>query len=131
MGCPVTYLHDLREHDNGDLAGKPLAEVPFPWELHPHEKFGETGESAIEFQARAEQVFSYIKKKSTPYNRIAIVSHGGIISGILESFLGISYNHDVFFKTEDTGIHFIEYTDQGRVVLHSNSYSHLQEESRP
>ncbi|UFT99609.1 histidine phosphatase family protein [Radiobacillus kanasensis] len=125
IGCPITYLTELREHDNGDLAGQPLDEVPFPWGLHPHEKFGLTGESAIEFRARGEQAFSYMKKNSTEYKRIAIVSHGGMISRIIESFLGLPCNHDIFFKTDDTGIHLLEYKETGRSILFSNSSTHL------
>jgi 2,3-bisphosphoglycerate-dependent phosphoglycerate mutase len=126
VGCPVEYLDELREHDNGDMAGKPLAEVPFPRELAPHEKFGIYGESAIEFRARGEHVFSWIKKHSASYHRIAIVAHGGMISRILESFLSVPMMFDVFFQTADTGIHLIEYTEHGRVVRFTNSATHLE-----
>ncbi|MGZ4106172.1 MAG: histidine phosphatase family protein [Tumebacillaceae bacterium] len=125
VGCPVEYLDELREHDNGDMAGKPLAEVPFPWGLPPHEKFGSYGESAIEFRARGEHVFSWIKKQSVSYERIAIVAHGGMISRILESFLSIPMQHDIFFTTGDTGIHLLEYHEHGRLVRFMNDTTHL------
>lgn len=125
VGCPIHYLPDLREHGNGDMAGKPLDEVEFPWHLLPHEKFGGFGESAIEFRSRGEHIFSFIKNASKEYNTIAIVAHGGIISRIIESFLGLPFVHDTFFKTADTGIHLLEYTERGKVVVFSNSYSHL------
>lgn len=125
--CPIQYLPELREHENGDMAGKPLHEVPFPWHLLPHEKFGTYGESAMEFRARGEQVFSVIKAASKQYNRIAIVSHGGTISRIIESFLGLPFVHDVFFRTGDTGIHLLEYTERGRQVIFSNNTSHLHQ----
>ncbi|MEH7493035.1 histidine phosphatase family protein, partial [Neobacillus niacini] len=75
VGCPIHYLPELREHDNGDMAGKPLEVVEFPRHLLPHEKFGGYGESAIEFRSRGEHIFSYIKNASKEYNTIAIVTH--------------------------------------------------------
>lgn len=127
VACPISYLPELREHDNGELAGKPLAEVAFPWELLPHEKFGIYGESAMEFRARGEHIFSVIKEASKEYKRIAIVSHGGTISRMIESFLGLPFVHNVFFKTDDTGIHLLEYTEQGRMVIFSNCTSHIRD----
>ncbi|MCA1029614.1 histidine phosphatase family protein [Bacillus timonensis] len=125
IGCQVEYLPDLREHENGDMAGKPLHEIPYPWHLHPHEKFGGTGESALEFRARAEHIFSLIKHNSKDYERIAIVSHGGMISRIIECFLQLPAIHNVFYRTGDTGIHFLEYTDRSRFIHFSNSVTHL------
>lgn len=127
IGCPIEFTRELREHDNGSLAGQSMDKVPFPWGLAPHEKFGEYGESAIEFRARGEITFSRIKEASKQYKRIAIVSHGGMISRIIESFLDLPFVHDVFFKTDDTGIHLLEYTDKGRVIRFSNSSTHLKE----
>lgn len=125
VGCTIEYLYDLREHDNGEMAGKPLDEVPFPWHLQPHEKFGGFGESAMEFRARGESVFSQILASSKGFERIAIVSHGGMISRILESFLQIPFVHKSFFKTDDTGIHLLEINENGKLVLFANSSTHL------
>lgn len=127
IGCPIEFIKELREHDNGNLAGKSIEEVPFPWGLLPHEKFGEFGESAMEFRARGEIIFSRLKETSKIYKRIAIVSHGGMISRIIESFLDLPFVHDIYFLTADTGIHLLEYTENGRVILFSNSSTHLDE----
>ncbi|MFC7443143.1 histidine phosphatase family protein [Laceyella putida] len=126
IGCPINYLPELHEHDNGKLAGRPLAETSFPLDILPHVKLGETGESGIEFRARAEHAFSYIKHYSKSYRRIAIVSHGGMISRMLESFLGMPVHHDCFIQTSDTGIHLIEYHERGRLVHFLNSDSHAR-----
>ncbi|KAA0547161.1 histidine phosphatase family protein [Bacillus sp. BGMRC 2118] len=125
IGCPIEFVKDLREHDNGHLAGKSKKEVPFPWGIQPHEKFGEIGESAMEFRLRGEQILSVIREKSKSHQRIAIVSHGGMISRLIESFLGLPSYYDILFKTDDTGIHLLEYTDKGRVIHFSNSSTHL------
>ncbi|WP_066053951.1 histidine phosphatase family protein [Robertmurraya korlensis] len=126
IGCPIEYVYELREHDNGEMAGKPLDEIPFPWHLLPHEKFGGYGESAMEFRARGEQVFSQILAASKEYNRIAIVTHGGMISRILESFLNVPFAQKSFFKTDDTGIHLLEITENGKLVLFANSSLHIK-----
>ncbi|SDC66690.1 histidine phosphatase family protein [Shouchella lonarensis] len=123
--CPVEYLPDLMEQNNGDLAGRPLAELEDPISLLPHEKLGNIGESAIAFRMRAEAVFSYIKKESTSHKRIAIVTHGGMISRLIESFLKLSAIHNVYFFTGDTGIYYLEYTERGRLIRFMNSTTHL------
>jgi 2,3-bisphosphoglycerate-dependent phosphoglycerate mutase len=92
----------------------------------PHDKFGGFGESAIEFRTRGEEIFSKIMALRDNYKRIAIVTHGGMISRIIESFIGLPFVNNLFFKTEDTGIHLLEYTEKGRVVHFSNSFSHLE-----
>ncbi|MFS0554215.1 histidine phosphatase family protein [Brevibacillus sp. 179-C9.3 HS] len=125
VGCPVQYIPELQEHNNGELAGKPLEEVPFPWGILPHEKLGGDGESKIEFRARGEQIYSAIRHLSASYNRIAIVSHGGMITRIIESFLQLPVLHDIYFATGDTGIHLLEYNDLGRLIRFTNSTTHL------
>ncbi|MFP7300491.1 histidine phosphatase family protein [Neobacillus niacini] len=128
IGCPIEFLEDLREHDNGSLAGQSKEEVPFPWELQPHEKFGDYGESAMEFRARGEHIFAFIKKESKRYKRISIVTHGGMISRMIDSFLDLPFVNNIFFKTDDTGIHLLEYTENGRVIHFSNDVTHLEKE---
>lgn len=125
VGCPVEYLDELQEHNNGELAGKPLQDHPFPYDILPHEKLGGTGESVIEFRGRLEQIFYTIKKRSEPYRRIAIVTHGGSIARILETFLQMPYLH-TWFHTDDTGIHLLEYTERGQTVRFLNSTLHLK-----
>jgi 2,3-bisphosphoglycerate-dependent phosphoglycerate mutase len=126
VGCPLAYVPELQEHHNGDLAGRPFKEVAYPWHLLPHEKLGGHGESRIEFRARGEMIFSLLRKKSESCKRIAIVSHGGMISRIIESFLQLPMVHDVYFDTGDTGIHFLEYTERGRLIRFTNSTDHLE-----
>lgn len=127
ISCPIEFTTELREHDNGNMAGKPLDEVAFPSWLLPHEKWGEYGESKIEFRARGEHILSHILKNSNQYKRIAIVTHGGMISRVIESFLQLPVNHNIFFKTEDTGIHLLEYGDQYKFIKFTNSATHLNQ----
>jgi 2,3-bisphosphoglycerate-dependent phosphoglycerate mutase len=125
VGCPVEYTDQLQEHNNGDTAGRPLADVEFPRDALPHEKWGSFGESRIEFRARAEIVFSTLMARSEPYDRIAIVSHGGMLSRLIDCFLQLPVHHNVFFHTADTGIHLLEYNSEGRSIKFTNNASHL------
>jgi 2,3-bisphosphoglycerate-dependent phosphoglycerate mutase len=125
IGCPVEYTDQLQEHNNGDMAGRLLSEVEFPRHALAHEKLGGFGESRIEFRARAESIFSTLVKQSEAYNRIAIVSHGGMISRLIDCFLQLPVHHNVFFHTADTGIHLLEYNSEGRSVKFTNCASHL------
>jgi 2,3-bisphosphoglycerate-dependent phosphoglycerate mutase len=61
IGCPVKYLDELREQNDD--------------------------ESNLEFRLRAEHILTFIKEKSKQYKRIAIISHGGMITRLIESFL--------------------------------------------
>ncbi|RIJ63247.1 histidine phosphatase family protein [Rummeliibacillus sp. TYF005] len=125
IGCEIEFLDELQEHNNGDLAGKPFSEVKHPVNLLPHEKVGTFGESKIEFRMRAEQVLSRILDKSKGFEEIAIVSHGGMISRIIESFLQLPVIHNSYFLTGDTGIHLLEINKEGRLVLFTNNTNHL------
>ncbi|WP_102691929.1 histidine phosphatase family protein [Rummeliibacillus pycnus] len=125
INCSINYLDELKERDNGDLAGKAYENVKMPIKLLPHEKLGIYGESKIEFRMRAEQVFSSILKQSEGCEQIAIVSHGGTISKIIESFLQLPVVHNCMFVTGDTGIHLVEINKQGRIIHFTNSTSHL------
>lgn len=126
IGCGIQYLDELREINNGELAGRPEHEGPHLRDLQPYEKLGGNGESRIEFRARAEHVFSMIKDKSESYDRIAIVCHGVMISRLLESFLHLPVIGDVYFRTGDTGIHLLEYSERGRLVRFLNSTGHVE-----
>jgi hypothetical protein len=45
------------------------------------------GESELDFRFRAERVFHLIINEYREYKRVAIVSHGGLISNFIKSFL--------------------------------------------
>ncbi|KON70734.1 phosphoglycerate mutase [Peribacillus butanolivorans] len=100
IGCPVEYLDDLIEKQ-------------------------ET-ESKLEFKVRGEQIFSFIKENSKEFNRIAIISHGGMITKIIESFLQLpTVNNNVWFNSDNTGIHLLEYIRNVQLIRFTNSTSHL------
>ncbi|MFS0592789.1 histidine phosphatase family protein [Cytobacillus horneckiae] len=127
--CKVEYLDELREHNNGDIAGKPLKEADDPFLLPPHIKWGTYGETRIEFRARAEQALSQILEQSKCYDQIAIVSHGGMISRLIESFLQLPIIHNKYFHTGDTGIHLLEINNLGYSIHYTNCTRHLREDA--
>jgi 2,3-bisphosphoglycerate-dependent phosphoglycerate mutase len=125
IGCNVNYENDLMEHNNGVFAGLSFEEadkLQLPNYLHERVQ---DGESFIEFRMRIEMVFSKIIASSTQ-KRIAIVTHGGVISNILNTFLKNAVNKEYWFKTGDTGIHFVEINKDERVIHFLNDTTHLK-----
>ncbi|WP_264740806.1 histidine phosphatase family protein [Cytobacillus firmus] len=99
IGCPVKYLDNLREQQES--------------------------ESNLEFRFRGETVLSIIKEKSKAYNRIAVITHGGMITKILESFVQLPHENNIWFNTNNTGIHCLDYLKDLQVIRFGNSTSHL------
>lgn len=125
IGCPIQFEDDLMEHNKGVLAGVTYEEAAkkFIFPKHLHESF-ENGESAIEFRMRIETIFSRILIAS-PYNRIAIVAHGGVINCLLRSFLKMPVSTEFTFRNGDTTIHLLEIIENERIVHFLNNTSHL------
>lgn len=99
IGCPVEYVDDLSEMQ-------------------------ET-ESRLDFRVRAERVLSLIRESSDKFHRIVIISHGGMITNLIESFLQLPKENNVWFHSDHTGIHLLEYKQDLRIIRLANSTSHL------
>lgn len=99
VGCPVRYLDELREQNNN--------------------------ESDLTFYERVKQIFDYVKENSKQYKRIAIITHGGTITKIIEIFLQIPTRNNVWFHTDNTGIHLLDYHPKANVVRFTNYTNHL------
>jgi 2,3-bisphosphoglycerate-dependent phosphoglycerate mutase len=99
--CPVTFLDELREMQDR--------------------------ESESDFRLRAQNVLSHLRENSANYKRIAVVSHGGMITKIIESFLQLPHEiDDVWFNSNNTGIHLLEYTEHPyKLIRFLNSTTHL------
>ena len=128
-GLEVIEDDDLREYNNGVLAGLPYAEakVRYPEPeggRKPHERI-EDGESELEFRFRAETVFSKILTESEGRKRVAIVSHGGMIANLLKSFLNLPAGSNTYFLTGDTGFHLLKVNGNSRAVMFMNECGHL------
>lgn len=126
--APMQNEDDLREYNNGLLAGLPYAEAaakyPPQANLPPHCSVYEM-ESQIDFRCRIERILSRIMHESSNDDTIAIVSHGGTIKMLYQAFLGLPMVSDIIFATGDTGIHLWERTLSRRRVIFANSTAHL------
>lgn len=128
-GAPLVFKEGLMEMDNGLLAGMPRDEaaIKFPLSVDGrkyHQKVW-GGESEIEFRARVETVFAELIELVTVHKRIAVVAHGGTITMLFRSFLGLPMESNVWLRTADTGLHLWEITGRARRLLLANSTIHL------
>lgn len=119
-GCECVVEEDLMEFNNGVLAGlsreEALRKYPIPEGGRPIHIPIEGGESEIEFRMRAEKVLHKILNDFKTHDRVAIVSHGGMISNLLKSLLELPVVTLAAFPADDTGIHLVEVTEGKRVV---------------
>ena len=128
IGCDLKYEEDLMEFNNGVLAGLPRKEAaikyPLPEGGRPIHIPIEGGESELEFRYRAERIAHKIVHDYKDYKRVAIVSHGGLISNFIKALLNQS-NSKVVYPTGDTGIHLLEIRGDLRIVRFMNKQEHL------
>ena len=129
VGCVLIEDKDLMEFNNGVLAGlsREVAAIKYP--LPPNGRPAhipiENGESELEFRFRAERIFHKITNEYQEYKRVAIVSHGGLISQFLKAFLQQSNTSNFVYATGDTGIHLLEIKENVRVIRFLNNQAHL------
>jgi len=130
-GIPVEHMDDLMEWKNGLIAGLNRQEAnekyPPPEIKHPHTAVYEQ-ESDIEFRLRAETAFSKIINENASDANIAIVSHGGMINKLFQSFLMLPVNSGISISSGDTGIHHWTIDKENisaRRVVFGNSLVHL------
>lgn len=126
--APVHDEPDLRERDNGLLAGLPFAEAavkyPRQVDLPPHLSVHEM-ESEIDFRFRVEKMLSKLIHENDSNGTIAVVCHGGTIKMLYQAFLGLPIASDVVFATGDTGIHLWDCEPGRRRIVFANRTKHL------
>jgi 2,3-bisphosphoglycerate-dependent phosphoglycerate mutase len=101
VDCEVKYLDDLREQEDD--------------------------ESDLIFYERVQRIFAYIKENSKPFKRVAVVSHGGTITKLIENFLRLPSDNNVWFHTDNTGIHYLDYHPKADIIRFTNCTLHLSE----
>ncbi|MGG0668684.1 histidine phosphatase family protein [Sporosarcina koreensis] len=128
IGCELKFYDDLREFNNGVLAGMSRKEAaikhPLPEGGRPVHIPIQDGESALDLRFWAERILRQILHDYQSYQRIAIVSHDKMISNLINAFLKLPIG-DVVFPTGDTGIHLLEIREDMRVVRFMNRLDHL------
>ena len=128
IGCDLMYEEDLMEFNNGVLAGLSRKEAaikyPIPKGGRPVHIPIQDGESELEFRYRAERIAQKILHEYKDYKRVAIVSHGGLISNFIKAVLNQS-NSKIVYPTGDTGIHLLEIREDLQIVRFINKQEHL------
>ncbi|TFB14250.1 histidine phosphatase family protein [Filobacillus milosensis] len=130
IGCELIEESDLMEWNNGVLAGISKGEAavkyPLPEGGRPYHVPIEKGESELYLRFRAERVFHNIITNHKNLERVAVVSHGGLISNFIKAFIKQPNDDQTIFPTGDTGIHLLEANDESRIVRFLNNQRHLK-----
>ena len=130
INVPIVAEEQLMEFNNGLLAGLSWEEAdqkyPRIENLPVHASVYEQ-ESKLEFRYRADYILSKIIAENEADATIVIVSHGGMINQLYQSFLNLPIASGVVFGTGDTGIHEWFINEEGRYVIKANSTTHLAE----
>lgn len=100
LGCPIEYIPELREADNGVLAGMKhtLAEEKYPglyWSALDYDQCYPGGESPGMFFARVQTAWSALKDRLLEQTDggALLVTHGGVIEAILCMENGIAFSN--------------------------------------
>lgn len=100
LRCPVKYIREFREVDNGVLRGmeNALAEERYPGLYWSSLEYGERypgGESPEMFYTRIQTAWSALKKKQSEQGGgdMLLVTHGGVIEAILCMENGIAFSN--------------------------------------
>ncbi|MED3550980.1 histidine phosphatase family protein [Cytobacillus praedii] len=129
-GSELKMDDDLMEFNNGVLAGlakeKALITYPMPKGGRPIHEPIQGGESELDFRFRSEKVLNKLIYDYKVYKRIAVISHGGLISNLLKGFLNQPNNTCNAFVTGDTGMHLLEIKEGLRIVKFLNNQIHLK-----
>jgi 2,3-bisphosphoglycerate-dependent phosphoglycerate mutase len=133
-GCGLKTDERLMEFNNGVLAGMPRekAKILYPEPpdgRKPHERI-EKGESILEMRFRAETALSELLDDAwqNGFKRVAAVSHGGMISMLIQALLELPISTRQLFATGDTGVHLFRIDKKRRVAVFLNSQRHLPDE---
>lgn len=132
--CSKEVINDERimEWNNGLLAGLHKSEAN---EKYPLPKGGKKyfqrlyeGESAIDFRARTEEFLAELIDKyagDMEDRRILIITHGGTINMIIQSFLNMPIKNNIGICSGDTGIHILRVNGKDRIIVSLNGMEHL------
>lgn len=128
----IIYDERLMEWNNGKLAGllKSEADEKYPMPKGGRKYFQKMYEveSIIDFRARAEEFIAEILDKydsDKEERRILIISHGGTINMLIQSFLNMPIKNSIRICSGDTGVHMLRVKDKDRIIMSLNGNEHL------
>lgn len=131
---PLQIDDKLMEFNNGLIAGlsRQAAQEAYPYvENLPVHKAVYEQESKLEFRFRADYMLSKLLFENDPEETVAVISHGGMINQLYQSFIHAPLGCNVFCATGDTGIHAWRIDGDKRIILFSNSCQHTHERVSP
>lgn len=129
-GAVIEYDDDLKEYDNGLLAGLSFdyARTRYPEKNVAYSESIYEKESMKDFSERTLSVLKKIISKSKEDETVAVITHGGVISQFYKCQLKLPDSSKVFFYSGDTGIHEWMISENSTLILKSNFTSHLDDE---
>lgn len=128
VSVTVEKDHDLRERENGILAGLTREQARTRGLLRPYkpEETAPGGETLIAFRARVEVLLARLLSGRERGQRILIVTHDQMIDMLFHCFLRLPTDDSVRFVTDDTGIHCWRVAQNEHTVAFTNRRSHLE-----
>lgn len=134
LDIKIEYIEDLREMNNGDLAGlqNDIANEKYPGlyfnSLAMDEKYP-NGESPNEFFNRISRFLEELiedMKAGKFESNVLLMTHGGVINIIYYIIKKLEWTNQVIsFPCNNTSLHCIEYFEGGWQVIEENNYNHL------
>ena len=127
-GVSVSFNDDLMEFNNGLLAGLSRKEADEKYPMIPDLPVDQAVygmESKQAFRQRAERVLTRIITENSGHSTVAVVTHGGMIDQLYHALLGLPVESVCRFRTDDTGVHIWELTEQEKTVVSANDRTHL------
>jgi probable phosphoglycerate mutase len=129
LGLEMEEIHDLREQEIGDWAGRPWSdpEIRFTRDTAPP-----NGETSAQFGARVQRAITYCLEKTENVGPPLIVCHGGLFFG-----LGIMYNiYEAITEIENCQLHYFEPHDDypffpWKIVQYVTNGGWLESEATP
>lgn len=135
LGLRIEYLEELREMNNGDLAGIPndIANERYPSlyfnSLAMNESYP-NGESPNEFYRRINKLLVQLIKDAEAgviESNILLITHGGVINIIYYIINKLEWSNQAkVFPCHNTSLHCIEYNGNVWQVVEENNYKHLE-----
>jgi broad specificity phosphatase PhoE len=130
---PIILDPDLREISMGEWEGRAFADVVREQpDLLARIETDPTGEAPIpggetwaQFSARVLGALTRWRERF-PDGNLLWVSHGGVVSVLLLSALGLTYERRHQFRRGNTSLFELEYNSERTVILRINDTSHLE-----
>jgi broad specificity phosphatase PhoE len=133
LGLPIERVRAWREVDVGRWEGLTRAEVAerFPDEVARLREGAQDvaiggGESWMDLHARIEAAFGELRARLEPGARALVITHGGVIHGLLSGLLGLRDQRPrPIGRVSNTGISTVRFDGDAMTLVRYNDSGHL------